>query len=218
MCRTEIVNFSCRWTKKKNNDKSKRTRSQEIKRKIPSEMVLTPRYKLLTLLTLLTLLVYNVDMVFAVDTHWKVTVAHGGPGVFSNWMSHRESKRIFKLTVARGRPEAFSNWLSQGVAGVEKYCTKWPLETLCCNLVGWDGWIIPLRLLAPSGALISILTYYWSTTNTTTTPPTFSDLACRPLYNWTLTFWATTAISIAITWLLCWLHVYCIPYVQDSAR
>ena len=39
------------------------------------------RYKLLTLLTLL---VYNVDMVFAVDTPWKVTVAHGGPGVFSN--------------------------------------------------------------------------------------------------------------------------------------
>ena len=32
------------------------------------------------------------------------------------------------------------------------------------------------KFLAPSGALIAIPTYYWPT-------PTFSDLACRPLYN-----------------------------------
>ena len=46
--------------------------------------------------------------------------------------------------------------------------------------------------------------------------PLFSDHN-GPRY-WTFTFWATTAISKAITGLICWLHVYCIPYVQDSAR
>ena len=40
-------------------------------------------------------------------------------------------------------------------------------------------------------------------------PPTFSDLAYLPLYNnWTFTFWATTAISKAITGLIFWLHAY----------
>ena len=45
-------------------------------------------------------------------------------------------------------------------------------------------------LLAPSGALITIPTYYWSTT--TTTHPTFSDHTGPQ--HWTFTFWATTAI------------------------
>ena len=26
------------------------------------------------------------------------------------------------------------------LTGVEKYCTKWALVALFCNLVGWDGW------------------------------------------------------------------------------
>ena len=42
-------------------------------------------------------------------------------------------------------------------------------------------------LLAPSGALIAILTYYWSTTT-----PTFSDHTGPQ--HWTFTFWTTTAI------------------------
>ena len=42
--------------------------------------------------------------------------------------------------------------------------------------------------LAPSGALIAIPTYYWSTT----THPTFSDHIGPQ--QWTFTFWATTAI------------------------
>ena len=45
-------------------------------------------------------------------------------------------------------------------------------------------------LLAPSGALIAIPTYYWSTTSSST--PTFSD-HIGPQH-WTFTFWATTAI------------------------
>ena len=55
-------------------------------------------------------------------------------------------------------------------------------------------------LLAPSGALIAIPTYYWPST------PTFSDHTGPQ--HWTFTFWATTAISRAITGLICWLHVY----------
>ena len=43
-------------------------------------------------------------------------------------------------------------------------------------------------LLAPSGALIAIPTYYWSTTH----HPTFSDHTGPQ--HWTFTFWATTAI------------------------
>ena len=43
-------------------------------------------------------------------------------------------------------------------------------------------------LLAPSGALIAIPTYYWPTTTT----PTFSDHTGPQ--HWTFTFWATTAI------------------------
>ena len=42
-------------------------------------------------------------------------------------------------------------------------------------------------LLAPSGALIAIPTYYWPTH-----PPTFSDHTGPQ--HWTFTFWATTAI------------------------
>ena len=42
-------------------------------------------------------------------------------------------------------------------------------------------------LLAPSGALIAIPTYYWPSTN-----PTFSDHTAPQ--HWTFTFWATTAI------------------------
>ena len=38
---------------------------------------------------------------------------------------------------------------------------------------------LPPILLAPSGALIAIPTYYWPSS----THPTFSDLACLPLYN-----------------------------------
>ena len=45
-------------------------------------------------------------------------------------------------------------------------------------------------LLAPSGALIAIPTYYWSTHPPT--PPTFSDHTGPQ--HWTFTFWATTAI------------------------
>ena len=44
-------------------------------------------------------------------------------------------------------------------------------------------------LLAPSGALIAIPTYYWPTT---TTPPTFSDHTSPQ--HCSFTFWATTAI------------------------
>ena len=53
--------------------------------------------------------------------------------------------------------------------------------------------------------------------------PTFSDHT-GPRH-WTFTFWATTAISKAITGLICWLHVYLISttghhckIVEDSAR
>ena len=77
--------------------------------------------------------------------------------------------------------------------------------------------IFPVAFLAPSGALIAIPTCYWSST------PTFSDHT-RPQY-WTFTFWATTALSKAITGLIFWLHVYLIStighhckIVQDSAR
>ena len=58
-------------------------------------------------------------------------------------------------------------------------------------------------LLAPSGALIAIPIYYWPS-NTTTH---FFQIHTGPQY-WTFTFWATTAISKAITGLICWLPVY----------
>ena len=47
-----------------------------------------------------------------------------------------------------------------------------------------------VNLLAPSGALIAIPTYYWPTT--TPPHPTFSDHTGPQ--HWTFTFWATTAI------------------------
>ena len=47
--------------------------------------------------------------------------------------------------------------------------------------------LLRLSLLAPSGALIAIPTYYWSTHH-----PTFSDHTGPQ--HWTFTFWATTAI------------------------
>ena len=53
--------------------------------------------------------------------------------------------------------------------------------------------------------------------------PTFSDHTGPQ--HWTFTFWATTAISKAITGLICWLHVYLMgttghhcKIVQDTAR
>ena len=66
--------------------------------------------------------------------------------------------------------------------------------------------------LAPSGALIAIPTYYWPSTH-----PTFSDHTGPQ--HWTFTFWATTAISRAITRLICWLHGYLMcMIVQDNER
>ena len=50
----------------------------------------------------------------------------------------------------------------------------------------WGTWS-SLLLLAPSGALIAIPTYYWSTST-----PTFSDHTGNQ--HWTFTFWAITAI------------------------
>ena len=63
---------------------------------------------------------------------FKLTVTRGGPGLFSNLLSHtvmqdyflihsrtRVSMIIFKLTVARGGPGLFSNSLSH--AGVREY-------------------------------------------------------------------------------------------------
>ena len=65
-------------------------------------------------------------------------------------------------------------------------------ESMCLFIsVHWFKMRCLLRemifLLAPSGALIAITTYYWPTP-----PPTFSDHT--GLQHWTFTFWATTAI------------------------
>ena len=53
------------------------------------------------------------------------------------------SMSIFKMTVARGGLRGLSGMRAMGaiLTGVEKYCTKWALVALCCNLVGWDGWM-----------------------------------------------------------------------------
>ena len=47
------------------------------------------------------------------------------------------------MTVARGGLRGLSGMRAMGaiLTGVEKYCTKWALVALCCNLVGWDGWM-----------------------------------------------------------------------------
>ena len=71
--------------------------------------------------------------------------------------------------------------------GCENFFTEWSEDPHCYNY-----------LLARSGALIAIPTNYWSAP-----APTFSDHTGPQ--HWTFTFWATTAISRAITPLICWL-------------
>ena len=93
---------------------------------------------------------------------------------------------------------------------------KWnlnPLRTLChtgqcssCDKKSEGAFCSNYFLLAPSGALIAIRTYYWPS-NSTTTPLFQIKHVCHYITP-TFTFWATTATSKAITGLICWLHVY----------
>ena len=67
--------------------------------KIPSEMEVAPRYEQLTvliLLTLLTLLYFQIDCRTQVSKSiFKLTVAGGCPGVFSNSLSHAGVQEYF---------------------------------------------------------------------------------------------------------------------------
>ena len=121
---------------------------------------------------------------------------------------HEMPLHLHECGLARGQPLSDrGNWFAEDFHKskfISKVTKKWQ--------IGW--------FLAPSGALIAIPTYYWPSSST---HPTFSDHT-GPQY-WTFTFWATTAISKAITGLICWLHVYLMgttghhcKIVQDSAR
>ena len=71
----------------------------------------------------------------------------------------------------------------------------------CCQLPP-----AAFSLLAPSGALIAIPTYYWPSA----THPTFSDLACVPLYNTDFHFLSHYSYIKSNHWTH--LLATCIPY------
>ena len=95
-------------------------------------------------------------------------------------------------------PQTQLNWIRSDQ--LDYMNVVWPWSFLIISVVEnmlfrrWSitkiWYFFEFQLLAPSGALIAILTYYWSTT--THPPPTFSDHTGPQ--HWTFTFWATTAI------------------------
>ena len=103
------------------------------------------------------------------------------------------------MIVGENRVKITSCWLALTLCQVGKLTnknivelmTRWPTAKmnrgrLTNHVLGVMSFTC--HLLAPSGALITIPTYYWPST----TPPTFSDHTGPQ--HWTFTFWATTAI------------------------